>query len=234
MSSTDRTEQYPEVSGEDSGLVPSIRAEWPKKLRTLTATELDRLTIDSGGRFYWDGHLVNYEPPKAPEVRPTDPIGVGALDLLDRAAIEITGKAPPPSEPKTSPEQPRDLDVHYPASPVANEAVPAETHAGDVTPAGNEQFQPAQASYPDQHAPAPDYPMFIAPTVQAPDKMRVALSTWQSVGLVLVIIGFLAAAAGVAAQGWVAANEWGCRIGAVKSHCPPPAPKAPARADIPA
>ena len=38
--------------------------DWPKKIRTLTATELDRLTIDSAGRFYWDGKLVNYEPPQ--------------------------------------------------------------------------------------------------------------------------------------------------------------------------
>ena len=44
------TEPYPEVTADESGIVPhqSSRApEWPKKIRTLTATELDRLTIDS-------------------------------------------------------------------------------------------------------------------------------------------------------------------------------------------
>src|ERR1700754_583574 len=63
------TEPYPEVStADESGIVPpqNRSPEWPKKIRTLTATELDRLTIDSAGRFYWDGRLVNYEPPMGP------------------------------------------------------------------------------------------------------------------------------------------------------------------------
>ena len=58
------TEPYPEVTGDESAIVPpqSVRSpEWPKKIRTLTATELDRLTIDSAGRFYWDNKLVNYD-----------------------------------------------------------------------------------------------------------------------------------------------------------------------------
>ena len=52
------TDPYPEVSVDESGIVPPQGArasEWPKKLRTLTAAELDRLTIDDSGRFYWDG-----------------------------------------------------------------------------------------------------------------------------------------------------------------------------------
>jgi hypothetical protein len=47
-------EQYTEVGGDESGIVPpqsSRPPEWPKKIRTLTAAELDRLTIDSSGRF---------------------------------------------------------------------------------------------------------------------------------------------------------------------------------------
>src|SRR5258707_11407224 len=59
------TEPYPEVNVDESGIVPPQAGrspEWPKKIRTLTATELDRLTIDDSGRFYWDGKLVNYEP----------------------------------------------------------------------------------------------------------------------------------------------------------------------------
>src|SRR5882724_950457 len=58
------TEPYPEVNVDESGIVPPQAGrspEWPKKIRTLTATELDRLTIDDTGRFYWDGKLVNYE-----------------------------------------------------------------------------------------------------------------------------------------------------------------------------
>ena len=82
----DRTETYPEVGGEESGLVPpqGHKGEWPKKIRTLTAVELDRLTIDGDGRFYWDGRLVNYEAQRQ-EARPAD---LDALAILDRAAVE--------------------------------------------------------------------------------------------------------------------------------------------------
>ena len=48
------TDPYPEVSVDESGIVPPQGArtsEWPKKLRTLTAAELDRLTIDDSGRL---------------------------------------------------------------------------------------------------------------------------------------------------------------------------------------
>ena len=46
------TEPYPEVNVDESGIVPAQTGrapEWPKKIRTLTATELDRLTIDDTG-----------------------------------------------------------------------------------------------------------------------------------------------------------------------------------------
>ena len=58
------TDPYPEVGVDELGIVPPQGArpsEWPKKLRTLTAAELDRLTIDNSGRFYWDGKLVDYD-----------------------------------------------------------------------------------------------------------------------------------------------------------------------------
>ena len=86
----DRTETYPEVGGEESGLVPpqGHKGEWPKKIRTLTAVELDRLTIDGDGRFYWDGRLVNYEAQRQ-EARPAD---LDALAILDRAAVELSGQ----------------------------------------------------------------------------------------------------------------------------------------------
>src|SRR5262245_20232707 len=64
------TEPHPEVTADESGIGPqqgNRPPDWPKKIRTLTATELDRLTIDSAGRFYWDGRLVNYEPPESKE-----------------------------------------------------------------------------------------------------------------------------------------------------------------------
>src|SRR5262249_53652217 len=86
----------PEVSTDDSTVVPqnAPKAEWPKKIRTLSAAELDRLTIDSEGRFYWDGNPVAYQPPEPPphEEGPqtSEPTDLDALALLDRAARELS------------------------------------------------------------------------------------------------------------------------------------------------
>ena len=99
-------DQYPEVSDDDAGIVPpqgGRGSEWPKKIRTLTAAELDRLTIDAAGRFYWDGRLVNYEPPTPPKPRgrgkaggrpAVDALDRSAMDILDRAALELSDRTP--------------------------------------------------------------------------------------------------------------------------------------------
>jgi hypothetical protein len=216
------TDQYPEISGEESRLVPpqdAHKADWPKKIRTLSAAELDRLTIDGLGRFYWDGQLVNYEAHSSRlELQPVD-LDRSAMELLDRAAREL-------SDP-TGTEQASAVEAQKPAEaiqatdqsvPVA--AVAAVAAAAPVVVLG--RGEPARA--------------LEAPILVRSDKVRVSLSAWQSIGLILVILGFVIGALGVAAHGWVAANEWGCRVGLVKDYCPPPppAPKAPARADIPA
>src|SRR5262245_15275501 len=88
-------EAYPEVTGDESAIVPpqAGRApEWPKKIRTLTAAELDRLTIDSAGRFYWDNKLVNYELTPKPgdsEQKLPDAADRSAMDIIDRAVHEL-------------------------------------------------------------------------------------------------------------------------------------------------
>ena len=222
--STDRTDQYPEVSGEDAGLVPpqgSPKPEWPKKIRTLTASELDRLTIDGLGRFYWDGQLVNYEGHSSRiEPKPVD-LDRSAMELLDRAARELADpnsvSAEPQAEQAVATEQaPATADQPAPVMP-AVATVPV------VAPAVEVRHDEVVRSV-------------AIPTLVHSDRVRVSLSGWQSLGLIIVILALLIGAGGFAAQGFVAANDWGCRVGLVKAYCPspPPEPKAPARADIPA
>ncbi len=237
--STDRPEQYPEISGEESGLVPpqGHKGEWPKKIRTLSATDLDRLTIDSTGRFYWDGKLVNYEgqqpQQQALETKAeVDPLDRNALDLLDRAAIELSDRQPP--EPAVSAEPPKDTGTAQPsvelravdldalAPPIAAAAAAAAV-APAIAPASD--FRPAE------------YPALVPPAVRTPpERIRISLSGWQSFGVVMAVLGLLIGASGIAAYGWVAAHDWGCRAGVVAKFCPPAAPpaKPAARTDIPA
>jgi hypothetical protein len=229
--SMDRPEQYPEVSSEESGIVPQDgpRADWPKKIRMLSANELDRLTIDSAGRFYWDGRLVNYEAmqqQRAERVK-VDPLDRNAFELLDRAALELSDRGqtdtagPAVSHPSTGTTRPssdiRAVDLDAFAAPPVAPPVPPVTSPANVVPA--------------------EHPALIAPAVRAPsDKVRVSLSGWQSIGVFLLVIGLLLGASGLAAHGFVAAHAWGCRIGLVTQYCPPPppAPVVPPRPDIPA
>src|SRR5476651_2374001 len=92
------TDQYPDVTADESGIVPPQTArppEWPKKLRTLTAAELDRLTIDANGRFYWDGKLVNYDTqPKQLGDKTSESLS-RSMDILDRASYELGGRKTP-------------------------------------------------------------------------------------------------------------------------------------------
>ena len=219
------TDQYPEVSSDDSGLVPqnAPRPEWPKKIRTLSAAELDRLTIDGDGRFYWDGHLVNYQPPRPAQPaaseapQPSAPVDLDALALLDRAARELSGRpqseAAVAGEPALQPAHEAALEVQPNEAPVV--AVTALTHVTEAPQV------------------APTFDMPYRTTVE---KLRLRMSLWQSIGLVVVILALLIGAAGIAVSGLVAAHEWGCRTKLLQQYCPPPPPepKAPPRADIPA
>ncbi len=236
--SNETTDQYPEVSGDESGLVPpqDYKGEWPKKIRTLSANELDRLTIDSAGRFYWDGHLVNYQPPQpqqAPDVNTADADERNALEMLDRAALELTpagalAAAPPHPVHAQASVAPQveiravDLDTlaapPAPVVPVVAPPVPAQSvvAAADIRPA--------------------DYPTLIAPAVRgSADRVQLSFSRWQSFGIVLAVLGLVIGASGVAAYGWTAAHEWGCRTGMVSKYCPlAPAAKPQPGSDIPA
>src|SRR3954452_25462415 len=92
------TDPYPEVSVDESGIVPPQGArpsEWPKKLRTLTAAELDRLTIDDSGRFYWDGKLVSYDTQTKQLTDQNSDSLDRSLDMLDRASFDLGGGKTP-------------------------------------------------------------------------------------------------------------------------------------------
>src|SRR4030081_3759067 len=92
------TDPYPEVSVDESGIVPPQGArpsEWPKKLRTLTAAELDRLTIDNSGRFYWDGKLVKYDPGAKHPPEKTPESLEPSMDIPDRASRDLGGRKSP-------------------------------------------------------------------------------------------------------------------------------------------
>jgi hypothetical protein len=217
------TDQYPEVSSDDSGLVPQTapRPEWPKKIRTLTAAELDRLTIDGDGRFYWDGHLVNYQPPQpvvAETSPPSAPVDLDALALLDRAARELSGR---PQTEATVADQP------------AQPAAQGETVAQMQSVAAPVVAVPALAPATDARQIAPTFDVTYRTPVE---RLRLRMSFWQSSALVLLILVLVVGAAGIAVSGLVAAHEWGCRTKLIQQYCPPPPPepKAPARIDIPA
>lgn len=238
--STERSDQYPEVSGEDAGIVPpqgAPKQEWPKKIRTLTATELDRLTIDSSGRFYWDGQLVNYEFHQAQaqahaqaQARAETPVDLDqhAMELLERTARELDPNASlhsPSGEADATPtaeatvDQRPAIDVPALAATQADQLAPVSTEMPIVPPAPMVEVRRHDVLSPSR-----------------PEATRIVLSGAQSIGMILIVASFAIAALGIAASGFVAVHDWGCKSGAIKSGCAPvPVPPAPPpRPDIPA
>ena len=123
MSEETNPEANVNVNVDESGIVAAQNArpsEWPKKLRTLTAAELDRLTIDNSGRFYWDGVMVSYDTgPKQITEKAPDSFD-RSMEILDRATVDLGGRKPPTTiegqlaEPAGSSAEPGaiQLDVH--------------------------------------------------------------------------------------------------------------------------
>ncbi|MBX9828972.1 MAG: hypothetical protein K2Y27_28785 [Xanthobacteraceae bacterium] len=218
------TEPYPEVStGDESGIVPpqSNRApDWPKKIRTLTATELDRLTIDSAGRFYWDGRLVNYEPPQP--AKPAEP------QTIDRTPVEADPSDYSHEDHKTpAPIEGADLDRPVDGQSQAIAHRDEHLHDLDDVRATRTLHHSAMAGEISD--------VVATPVVNIPERMRIKMTRWQSLGAIIVVLCALIASAGVAALGLAAAHEWGCRTGVIQSYCPAtPAGRPAARTDIPA
>jgi hypothetical protein len=225
------TEPYPEVNVDESGIVPPQAGrppEWPKKIRTLTATELDRLTIDSSGRFYWDGRLVNYEPPdfKPSADKPSEPPARTSTDVVEHDSYSFDEAKS--SEPLVSAEISRTDDSRG----------HAVAHRDDRGFDDLDNVRAVQHHAIRQHrgAASENSDTFVAPSIQIPDRMRIAMTGWQSLGVLLIVLCFMIGTMGVAAFGFIAAHDWGCRAGLIQSHCtavPGVRPATP-RSDIPA
>ena len=223
------TEPYPEVNIDESGNEPRQTPpqqhgpEWPKKIRTLTATELDRLTIDGSGRFYWDGRLVNYEPP-------------------------MGGK--PSGEKSEQPSRAADLD-HDPYSfdetKSSEHAETDDTDRSDDAPMHpvahrDDRFHDFDEVRTVQHRAVHHHDMgaevsetYVAPTIQMPDRIRVSMTRWQALGAVIVVLCLMVGALGLAAFGFIAVHDWGCRANLIQSNCAaPPGGRPGMRSDIPA
>ena len=189
------TEEYPEVSGDESGIVPTQAArppEWPKKIRTLTASELDRLTIDSSGRFYWDGKLVNYELSEARSGASSEAREQSALDMLDRAVHDLSDhKTPSAIEGAALPglHSSTDFDIAR---------ISSATSTITTLPVGGAQPQ----------------------VIHASENFRLKLSRGQAFAVVIALLALVMGAAGVGAYGYVAMRDWSCRIDSKQASCP--------------
>lgn len=101
--------RYMQVTTDESSHDP--QSEWPKKLRNLTTDELDRITVDSSGRFFWDGKPVMAQadliqaatmaqfapPPVAP------PPQLSAAETLEAIRAELEAKSPGRITPQPAP-----------------------------------------------------------------------------------------------------------------------------------
>jgi len=216
------TEQYPEVTADESGNAspPANRPpDWPKKIRTLTATELDRLTIDSAGRFYWDGRLVNYEPPESKTAK---------AEPLDRTPVEAE---PGSYDDDRKPGETIDgTDLDRPADTRAHAVAHRDDHLHDL-----DDVRAVQHRVVHHSAMGGEFSEAVAaPVVHIPDRVRITLTRWQSLGAILVVLCLLFGSLGVAALGFATAYEWGCRTGLIQTQCPAMPNSRPSRSDIPA
>jgi hypothetical protein len=201
------------MSVDESGIVPpqgSRPSEWPKKLRTLTAAELDRLTIDNSGRFYWDGKLVSYDTGAKQLTDKTSESLDDSMEILDRASRDLGARKSPKTiegqlaEPAGSSDEPGAVDL---------EVIRAR----------------GAAAVADALAVPPPPPPIRATTEQT----RLTLSRAQNAGAIIVVLAIAIGAIGMATYGYVAARDWGCKTGTFQSGCPAPN-LPPPRADIPA
>jgi hypothetical protein len=215
------TDPYPEVTGDESGIVPSQSGrspEWPKKLRTLSAVELDRLTIDGNGRFYWDGRLVNYEPPREKAANEREQ---SAMEVIDRAVEDLGDQK------HAEPIEGAELEHLHEA--------PVHAHREEEPAVDFDMVRPVPETAVVHHTHLAAETPIATHVIQANDVVRLKLSRWQSLGAILLVLGVLVGASGMAAYGFVSAHDWGCRAGLIHDYCQGiPGSRPSSRSDIPA
>lgn len=221
-------DQYSRHANDDeSGLVPPQNtppADWPRKIRSLSTDDLDRLTIDSAGRFYWDGQLVNYGFAK-PDGQLIDARELSSLASPHKETTTTGGT--PMADPASS--KPTDSTLDAIAEALAA-ATPVREETPTVVAAAPAAAAPtaAPAASAEPAPVAPREPITVTvPVAQGPRRFR--LSFFQSIGALLGVLSLLLAAAGLAASGFATAHEYGCRAGFVTAYCPPKPAPAPAR-----
>lgn len=247
----------------ESGLAPSQGeqpADWPKKIRSLSTDDLDRLTIDSAGRFYWDGQLVNYGFAKpdgqlidarelsslaSPHKETTTTGGTAMAEpakqtdaTLDAIAEALAAATPAPAETPTVIVAPPVAGPTVSASPYVSAAAMAPTEPAPVSPSPVATASAALVATTPQTVNA----SYISPAgpnteivLSMPDEpRRLRLSFFQSLGALLLVLSVLLGGIGLAASGLTVALEYGCRAGLVTAYCPkpPPAPARPPRGII--
>ena len=137
------------------------------------------------------------------------------MDIIDRAVYELGDhKAPEPIEGAELPKTAARMSIARRGSARGRSAL------------DEVRRRPSRAATRDRRT-----------SIRTTERVRLSLSRWQSVGAIIVVLAIAIGATGVAAYGWVVAHDWGCRVGVIKSYCPPhrrrPATRPP-RTDIPA
>lgn len=169
--------RYMQVSTEDSEPPP----EWPKKLRNLTTDELDRITVDSSGRFFWDGKPVMAQADliqaanaaqaaqaAAPPVPPPPP-QLSAAETLEAIRAELEAKAPGRLPPQPG------YDMPAPSFEPPAYQPPGAAPAPQAADAAYGASYGAAPGYDDGHFPQPQPPAndqqpvaYAPPPVSAP------------------------------------------------------------------
>lgn len=232
----------PEGTAERDELSPAMPLDGPDQQALAI---LERATIEMANRTPPSppaeptSTSATANAPAANPAEPRDPL-VGAQAFAEQ---KPAAEGVPPEIMKLAEEMKPAQDLAQDtAEDLAEDIEPVETlHSIEpVKPAASfrlvAQLDPTTVSPATHAVPAqPKDPMITPPAFRPmfDDHFRIALTGAQSLVISVAIIALLIGAFGMAANGWVAAHDWSCRLGLV-NYCPPSAaPKPLAPPEIP-